>query len=257
MPLQFARYPWESAYPELWPDFGWCPSTNPYNITDLYDVGGQNSHGTLTNFTLSTAWATPLTFDGVNDYVNVPHSPGLNLTLPFSISMWIKTTTASNVVVFEKNGNSGFSVQVVATTALVSCWTGSGGNGVQTAAAVNNGNWRHLLISLVASGGSMWLDGVPSTQVMGSGCQTPSYGSSTPLYMGSRGGSFGIAGSLDDIQLRASNIPTQGLATLLYQLGPGGIYTPRDDSVWNVQAAGYRAWWRNRQQQIIGGGLGV
>src|SRR6185503_19355054 len=69
--------------------------------TTANDASGNGRHGTLRNTPTrieSTApiYSSPplrtgLQFDGVDDHVQVPHAPGLNL-FPLTAALWVKTT---------------------------------------------------------------------------------------------------------------------------------------------------------------------
>jgi hypothetical protein len=59
-----------------------------------YDLTSNGNNGVLTNgatFSLSS-----ISFDGVDDYVNIPYNSSFNLTQDFTISVWVKTSSYSN-----------------------------------------------------------------------------------------------------------------------------------------------------------------
>jgi hypothetical protein len=66
----------------------------PTTGSTWYDLSGYNAKGTLINGTTwnSNGW---FTFDGTDDYVNVPDSPNLNLTNQGTISVWINPATVT------------------------------------------------------------------------------------------------------------------------------------------------------------------
>ncbi len=55
------------------------------------DLSGNNNNGTLVNGPTWTSGkvGAALSFDGVDDYVNVPHSPSLNAPTQYTISAWV------------------------------------------------------------------------------------------------------------------------------------------------------------------------
>lgn len=66
----------------------------PGTGTTWSDLSGQSNTGTVTGgATYSTNDNGTFVFDGVNDYVTVPHSTSLNLTTGVSASTWFKFTT--------------------------------------------------------------------------------------------------------------------------------------------------------------------
>ena len=69
------------------------------NGTVAYDSSGNGNDGNLTN---GPTWTTgkiggALSFDGVNDFVSVAHSNGLNLVGAFSVSLWFKVNKYDGV----------------------------------------------------------------------------------------------------------------------------------------------------------------
>jgi CSLREA domain-containing protein len=73
---------------------------------DANDIIGTN-HGTLVNGAAFAAGKVgqAFSFDGVNDYVGIPHSASLNFgpTQPMSINLWVKRTNTSNYqIIFAK-----------------------------------------------------------------------------------------------------------------------------------------------------------
>ena len=74
---------------------GWWPFNGNAN-----DESGNGNDGSILNATLSTDRfgnsESAYAFDGVNDYIQVPHHPDLN-SLPFSISFWLKANTQNGL----------------------------------------------------------------------------------------------------------------------------------------------------------------
>ena len=180
----------------------------------MYDISGNRNDGTLVN---GPTWVPgapgggyALEFDGSNDYVEVPHATELNVSLPLSISIWLKYTSDANQVIFEKNGNNGFSLQQAGTgSGLLSLWAGGSGNGVRTAAGYNDGLWHFfvfVLSSTTVGDGHVYVDGVEVAIDEPSDAGTPSYGTNTPIYIGSRAGSFGQDGQYANISLYARTL---------------------------------------------------
>lgn len=72
---------------------------NGTNVTTIYDTNHLVSSGPITIPNGTGVWAQPynlssktgITFDGVDDYINT-NLTGLNSSLPFAISFWVKTT---------------------------------------------------------------------------------------------------------------------------------------------------------------------
>jgi len=115
--------------------------------TAMDSVGGHN--GTLTN---GPNWDTGtidggLSFDGSNDYVNVPHDDTLSLTT-FSISAWIRPTALSGwQIIVSKGNNSSWNYYLGTNGSEIaigfnnsSSWTEFQTSG----AGLSTGQWYHL-----------------------------------------------------------------------------------------------------------------
>ncbi len=124
---------------------------------------------------LSAVVATPakaLNFDGVDDYINVPHSATYNFgtNQNFTVSLWVKIPSANqpnvvnidNSIVDKWDGSLAtsypFAIRYFNHTAPVAQrgkvyfarWNGTSQSLVTTTATLNDGNWHH--ISCVKSG---------------------------------------------------------------------------------------------------------
>lgn len=122
---------------------------------------------------------------GASAVLTFAHNPLWDLPYPFTVSVILRYTGTSNEVVFEKNGNNGFSVQT-GTGGKVHMITGSGFSPLCETDAVNDG-LPHMATFVAESSGdagmSAYRDGVFIE--LGKSV-TPSYGSSTVLYIGHR-----------------------------------------------------------------------
>lgn len=88
----------------------WYPFDEPSSVPSASDLIHSNN-GVHSGGPISTpSWVSNgLSFDGVNDYVQSPHQPWLNMgTGNFSIDCWIKTTVNSSVVsvILDKRQNN-------------------------------------------------------------------------------------------------------------------------------------------------------
>ncbi len=68
--------------------------------TTAYDYSGYNNHGTLYN---GPQWVDgklgkALSFDGVNDYISVPHNGNLNITGGITIEAWLNPNTSQSSI---------------------------------------------------------------------------------------------------------------------------------------------------------------
>jgi hypothetical protein len=137
-------------------------------------------------------------------YASIPLRSIHKVSIPYTTFAALSFTDSGNTVVWEINGNSGFSMQV-----------GNGGAGrfglnpnnnvspwAPDSTAYNNGAFRTYAVAVhsTSSGGAIGaingrvrgVDGVPVA---------PNYGSATTIDLFSRAGSFGFAGALYEVAL--------------------------------------------------------
>ncbi len=193
---------------------------------NLYDLVGRMP-GTFKSFGSTTGWRGPirkgecasiLGTSASGCYIDIPTVADLLPSLPFTVALTLQTTTTANQVVFECNGNSGFSVQMGAVSSgQISCWCGTGGDGPVSVSGMNIGDaapHRILFgVSAVAGASVCYVDGKNQTDPSHTaGGTTPSY-AGAPYYLFSRAGSFGFDGSLNDVSVWQT-FPTAEFAAL-------------------------------------------
>ena len=131
-----------------------------------------------------------LSFDGVDDFCSTPDSSDLRQSI-FSVSFWIKTTTTLNMVIAEKDGNSGWSIQTTtyghlpgAGKILMACG-GGGASYVYGTTQINNGEFHHIVLINNGSSDKCYIDNVDVSNKSTAG--NPIY-STGPLILGQRVG---------------------------------------------------------------------
>ncbi|MBI4174141.1 MAG: hypothetical protein HY517_00725, partial [Candidatus Aenigmarchaeota archaeon] len=127
------------------------------------------NNGTLVN---GTAWNTSgkfgnaLTFDGVNDYVEVAHNNSLNLGVGgYSISAWFKTSAIgkSEDIVDKGTLSAQYQFTILSNDRLFSStWAGAGQFNIYGSSNVSDGRWHHGVVAISADGltGKIYVDGV-------------------------------------------------------------------------------------------------
>jgi hypothetical protein len=134
------------------------------------DASGNGLTGTLVNGPRWTAGRLggALAFDGVNDYLDTSHRAALD-AYPFSVALWVKTVATgtkgilskfaagsnNGYQVFIKNGNVCASYMRSATR-----YVGSGSGCGISAGAYNDNAWHHVVFTVDASGGKLYVDGL-------------------------------------------------------------------------------------------------
>jgi hypothetical protein len=81
----------------------------------VYDSSGNNNHGTIYDgLRINGVNGTNgLEFDGIDDYVNVPFSPGINIRDEVSIEAWINASTREDLInMSEFDGKVGYSPDI-------------------------------------------------------------------------------------------------------------------------------------------------
>jgi|GEM_PF-2756605 len=89
---------------------------------------------------------TALDFDGIDDYINIPHDPSLNL-INFTIEAWVKTTQNipfARLVTKSVGGNQNYSLCVNNGKAHIRFDNGFDANVTESTNNINDGNWHHI-----------------------------------------------------------------------------------------------------------------
>lgn len=214
-----------------------------------------NGDGTVTGsptFSIDPIFGPNYTHTGTS-LQSFPDQARYNLTFPFAISCWINTTSSSNTVIVEKNGNNGFSLQKAAGAGLL-LNVGNSAPGISQ--TVNDGLWHHIFVEAPSNSvvPNWWIDGVETT----AGSTTPaspSYGSSTPLFIGSRNGASGMVGNYFDVRLYQGawanpvDVYSQNTRWDLYKPGIVRIQTRHKSSGGST----FKPWFASRNNIAISG----
>ncbi len=194
------------------------------------DSTAHANHGTLYNNPAHTAGVVGggLTFDGIDDYVEVPSAPALNFgTGDFSISFDVKTATNDLTILLDKRTEQSGPVQgyVVGTATggglLLQLGSGGSYSNYVSPFSISDNQWHHVLITVdrdQLDGGRFYVDDV-LRYTFNPTAQQGSLSNSQPLRFGRRSdhpswpGFF--PGSLDEVMLfnrvvtaaEASSIP--------------------------------------------------
>jgi hypothetical protein len=136
-------------------------------------------------------------FDGSN-YINCGNSINV-ITSNYSISIWIKFTSTSNLVVCEKGSNDELALQVGGTGSVGKIsWFGGPDYQVKIDETINDGEWHHVACVADGSASYMYLDGVLKTT---GGSKIQASSNTSDFHIGSRGGSIGLVGSIDELAI--------------------------------------------------------
>lgn len=119
------------------------------------------------------------TFDGSNDFVNIPYPSGLNSGSPITVSLWAKwittgTTTSTIQTLLDNNyqtayqsgpGSIGFVIQDRPDLGKILEWGASPGAGITRCTStfqVGDGTWRHITGTNDGANSILYIDGIQS-----------------------------------------------------------------------------------------------
>ena len=135
------------------------------------DSSGNGNTGTLVNGPTRIAAGVnqALSFDGVNDYVSIPHTDKLN-AYPLTIALWMKTSTAAGVrgIVNKYVAGSYNGYQLFINNGTLCAWylrntsnyVYNGTGCTLDTAGYNDNRWHHVAFVVDASGGRLYVDGI-------------------------------------------------------------------------------------------------
>jgi len=166
-----------------------------------------------------------LTFNGTSDYIVVSDTDDLDIgTSDFSVSFWIKTTTAATMrLISKRDGNIGYEVYTYSTDGIT-FFIGDSASFVTKVSptSISDGNWHHVVVTFDRDGdGIIYIDGqLDVTRDISA--QSGSLATAMDLYIGriSYSDSFHFNGDLDDVRIYKKVLSPEEV-TQLYNSGIG------------------------------------
>lgn len=254
---RFAGRDFVPAYPQLWDGLigAWCPSLGCTGSRLLDWSPRQPNHGTLTNFTLSTAWANPaingLVSDGTDDVVSGSFPA---IAVPLTLEAWFISQSSSTIqTVLSLGSNSAsnpfFIIRARGDLSQILEAVHDGDSGLvtgiaQSSATYTVGRLHHLVGTFAASSQKVYLDGVPS----GTDNKTPGTTTINQWSMCALKRTTTIhflTGSVLSANVYQREL-SPGEIMARFALGPAAIYTPREDSILQAQSAAF-----NRRRRVL------
>ncbi|MBI2515195.1 fibronectin type III domain-containing protein [Candidatus Wolfebacteria bacterium] len=187
--------------------------------TSTADLSGNGNTGTLAASPATPTWTTAgkignaLSFDGSDDYVNVPDNSSLKPTSAITYAMWVYPRLASTFGVFFEKGDSttaGYGAFVTSDNKfcfIVKTTTGTYAVGNSTALYQVN-QWQHVAVTYDSSGAkNIYVNGVNQTLTSSANCAlTNGSGdisqSTAALIFGARtANQYFFNGSIDEVRV--------------------------------------------------------
>lgn len=137
------------------------------------DSSGNLRHGTLVNMD-TTSWSAgkhcgALTFDGINDYVDIPGFKGITGSASRTCTAWIKTTQTSGEILSWGDSSGQGTKWIIRVNETGSLRAEVSYGAIFGATPVNDGYWHHIAVVLMDDGstdiseGLLYVDGQPET----------------------------------------------------------------------------------------------
>ncbi|MBI4385265.1 LamG domain-containing protein [Candidatus Parcubacteria bacterium] len=190
---------------------GWWPFDSAFVTDKIYDRAGRGNHGYFVGGATSTAKVTgklgkALSFDGVNDYVNIP-----TISVPSSItvSAWVFSTNfdQSGMIVMKKPVNVQWALFLETNDAVSQGikWRGNnavGDEACATASFPSNNQWHHIVATQTGTTCNIYLDGaLVKTATVSAIANGTTPGTNDILISTYDGSSYPFNGKIDDVRI--------------------------------------------------------
>lgn len=203
--------------------------------TSAYDRSGAGNTGT----TSGSPSVTPgkvgqgLAFDGSDDYVSIADVSSIDYdyTQDFSFALWVKlpstqadTSGGDNFIVEKWSGSTGYPYtlrvynQTYGTSGdrgkvVFRRYDGTNSPGVTSTSLLNDNNWHHVVGTKSGSQLRLYVDG--ASQATATDTTTTTTTNTSPLYIGTRGGSTNnLTGSVDELRIYNRTLSASEVAAL-------------------------------------------
>lgn len=189
---------------------GWWGFDDGIGSSTARDPWGHND-GTLVNMDPNTDWVNgiirgALSFDGIDDYIDITYDESLNIIDEFTVEFWIKAPAQQTKRIIQRNNVFRFSSGGVATPTAV-IFTVYFGGPWTTTFALNalDDRWHHIAGSFSQTTGlTLYMDGVQVNRNSASGMPQNTL---DPLQIGGPVEFFG--GLIDEVVIYNRAIPSQ------------------------------------------------
>ena len=147
-----------------------------------------------------------LDFDGSDDYVDVPHDDGLNVTDTLTMEAWVKLDNSSDnqKVVGKSTTSRGYVLGVSGGKLYPEIWDNTGTHYSFQSGSIPSGEWTHLAVTWTTGQGQMvgYVNGVQVNSIPAG--SNPIGTTSNSLIIGAAPwshASFFVAGQVDEVRI--------------------------------------------------------
>lgn len=198
----------------------WWPSSFGFANQAFTDYGHYRLTGDPSGSAGTFAWGTNgptgpyITYGtGGATYWTMVDANDVLALASFTYAFWFKSVTTDNLVIIEKGGNAGLSIQTGSATVWV-IQINSSNNQPSIAAGLNDGAWHHVVITYNAAFNLNVYNNGANVYSTTNG-SAPSYGTGASLCVGARAGAIApFIGSLADVRIYNYAMSAQQAAAL-------------------------------------------
>jgi prepilin-type N-terminal cleavage/methylation domain-containing protein len=195
---------------------------------DACDISGWNNHGIMYNFvspqgyvdTTPSGHGSALSFDGVDDYINLGNATSITTPDILTVEGWIKTTNTGSSVMF---GMSGIGFGPWSSDRLIiyaDIGIAHNTRNFNAPASLRDNKWHHLVFILpgksqtAINDSKAYVDGIEMSVY--STVATGPQSSRTACDIGGKTGSFYFTGSIDEVRAYSAALTSSQIKSQYY-----------------------------------------
>src|SRR6266536_5688534 len=211
--------------------------------TVVVDFSTNGNNGTLTN---GTAWVTgwssnALSFDGADDFVEVPYSPSLGITGDITVAAWIKRGALGDYggIMAKTDGNNMWDYDFYIDGDNLHFWSDNQSpQNTFSTATISDTEWHHVAATRSGETVTFYIDGGPvgTATVSGDSADNP-----VPVRIGTDGPGYSgdsmFNGLIDDVRIYNRALSLAEIRALY----PNSSFSIVDQPADVTEAAGYTA----------------
>ena len=129
----------------------------------------------------------------------------------FTVSFWINTADTANII-FETNGNKGYTIQMAGNKLRFNVALGQGGSNLDSIADVSGQGWTHIaLVNSVAETKKIYINGSLDTSEP---YEAPFYDATSKTYLGGRGAVAEVTAELCDLRIFSTGLNSTDVSAI-------------------------------------------